>query len=257
YFAELKAKYNIHTTPEQQQWYWQKEKTLGEDIKREYPSIPSEAFAQSVEGAYYKKQFKFLYENGCIGQLPDNSHLDVMTFWDLGVSDSMVIWFVRKIGEDRYQVIDYYENSGEGMRHYFKVLKDRGYTYSAHYAPHDIQNRSLMNDGKSRLDIAKEGYEIDGAKYSVRFQVVPNIGIMDGIELAREILPRCEFDETKCGEGISHLENYRKEWDDKKGCWKDKPLHDHTSHGADGFRYFAVAMTKKIKPKTISLSTVY
>ena len=257
YFAELKAKYNIHTTPEQQQWYWQKEKTLGEDIKREYPSIPSEAFAQSVEGAYYKKQFKFLYENGRIGQLPDNSHLDVMTFWDLGVSDSMVIWFIRRIGEDRYQVIDYYENSGEGMRHYFKVLKDRGYNYSAHYAPHDIQNRSLMNDGKSRLDIAKEGYEIDGAKYSVRFQVVPNIGIMDGIELAREILPRCEFDETKCGEGISHLENYRKEWDDKKGCWKDKPLHDHTSHGADGFRYFAVAMTKKIKPKTISLSTVY
>ena len=257
YFAELKAKHNINTTPEQQQWYWQKEKTLGEDIKREYPSIPSEAFAQSVEGAYYKKQFKFLYENGRIGQLPDNSHLDVMTFWDLGVSDSMVIWFVRKIGDDRYQVIDYYENSGEGMRHYFKVLKDRGYNYSAHYAPHDIQNRSLMNDGKSRLDIAKEGYEIDGVKYSVRFQVVPNIGIMDGIELAREILPRCEFDETKCGEGISHLENYRKEWDDKKGCWKDKPLHDHTSHGADGFRYFAVAMTKKIKPKTISLSTVY
>lgn len=245
YFAELKAKYNIHTTPEQQQWYWQKEKTLGEDIKREYPSIPSEAFAQSVEGAYYKKQFKFLYENGRIGELPNNSHLDVMTFWDLGVSDSMVIWFIRKIGEDRYQVIDYYENSGEGMRHYFKVLKDRGYTYSAHYAPHDIQNRSLMNDGKSRLDIAKEGYEIDGVKYSVRFQVVPNIGIMDGIELTREILPRCEFDETKCEEGISHLENYRKEWDDKKGCWKDKPLHDHTSHGADGFRYFAVAMSKR------------
>jgi len=245
YFAELKAKYNIHTTPEQQQWYWQKEKTLGEDIKREYPSISSEAFAQSVEGAYYKKQFKFLYENGRIGQLPDNSHLEVMTFWDLGVSDSMVIWFVRKIGDDRYQVIDYYENSGEGMRHYFKVLKDRGYKYSAHYAPHDIQNRSLMNDGKSRLDIAKEGYEIDGVKYSVRFQVVPNIGIMDGIELAREILPQCEFDEAKCAEGISHLENYRKEWDDKKGCWKDNPLHDRTSHGADGFRYFAVAMGKK------------
>ena len=186
-----------------------------------------------------------MYENGRIGELPDNSHLDVMTFWDLGVSDSMVIWFIRKIGDDHYQVIDYYENSGEGMRHYFKVLKDRGYNYSAHYAPHDIQNRSLMNDGKSRLDIAKEGYEIDGAKYSVRFQVVPNIGIMDGIELVREILPRCEFDETKCEEGISHLENYRKEWDDKKGCWKDKPLHDHTSHGADGFRYFAVAMSKR------------
>ena len=165
-----------------------------------------------------------------------------MTFWDLGVSDSMVIWFVRKLSDTCYQIIDYYENSGEGMRHYFKVLKDRGYHYSAHYAPHDIKNRSLMGDGKSRLDIAKEGYEIEGEIYAVSFHVVPNIGVMDGIEHAREILPLCEFDENKCSEGISHLEHYRKEWDDKRGCWKDKPLHDHTSHGADGFRYFAVAM---------------
>lgn len=113
------------------------------DIKREYPSIPSEAFAQSVEGAYYKRQFKFLYENGRIGDLPSNDHLPVMTFWDLGVSDSMVIWFIRKLSDTSYQVIDYYENSGEVMRHYFKVLKDRGYQYSEHYAPHDIQTAHL------------------------------------------------------------------------------------------------------------------
>lgn len=254
YFSDLKVKHNIHTTPEQQSWYASKEKTLGDDIKREYPSIPSEAFQQSVEGAYYKKQFKFLYANGRVGELPSNDHLPVMTFWDLGVSDSMVIWFIRKISDECYQVIDYYENSGEGLRHYFKVLKDRGYTYSKHYAPHDIKNRSLTGDAKSRLDIAKEGYEIDGEIYSVRFEVVESIGVMDGIEQTREILKYCEFDETKCEEGISHLENYRKEWDDKKGCWKDKPLHDHTSHGADAFRMFGVAMNKrerKVKTRRI------
>ncbi|MDN5434368.1 MAG: terminase, partial [Acinetobacter sp.] len=226
----------------------------GDDIKREYPSIPSEAFQQSVEGAYYKKQFKFLYANGRVGELPSNDHLPVMTFWDLGVSDSMAIWFIRKISDECYQVIDYYENSGEGLRHYFKVLKDRGYTYSKHYAPHDIKNRSLTGDAKSRLDIAKEGYEIEGEIYSVRFEVVESIGVMDGIEQTREILKYCEFDETKCEEGISHLENYRKEWDDKKGCWKDKPLHDHTSHGADAFRMFGVAMNKrerKVKTRRI------
>ncbi|WP_434278958.1 terminase [Acinetobacter sp. CE-15] len=249
YFSDLKVKHNIHTTPEQQSWYASKEKTLGDDIKREYPSIPEEAFQQSVEGAYYKKQFKFLYANGRVGELPSNDHLPVMTFWDLGVSDSMAIWFIRKISDECYQIIDYYENSGEGLRHYFKVLKDKGYTYSKHYAPHDIKNRSLTGDAKSRLDIAKEGYEIDGEIYSVRFEVVESIGVMDGIEQTREILKYCEFDETKCEDGISHLENYRKEWDDKKGCWKDKPLHDHTSHGADAFRMFGVAMNKP-KPVT-------
>jgi hypothetical protein len=48
-------------------WYYAKEKTLGDDMKREYPTIPAEAFQQSVEGAYYAKQFRWLYTNKRIG----------------------------------------------------------------------------------------------------------------------------------------------------------------------------------------------
>lgn len=249
YFEQLEIKHGVMTTPEQRAWYASKERALGEDMKREYPSIPAEAFAQSIEGAYYKEQFKWLYTNNRIGILPENKHIPVMTFWDLGVSDSMSIWFIRRLSDKNYQVIDHYSNSGEGLRHYFKVLKDKsqkhGYRYSDHYAPHDIKNRSLANDAKSRLDIAKEGYEIDGQIYSVSFKVVDSTTIMDGIEQTREILKLCEFDEHKCSDGISNLENYRKEWDDKRGCWKDKPLHDNTSHDADAFRMFGVAMGKK------------
>ena len=248
YFAELDLKHGIKTTERQQAWYWSKEKTLGDDIKREYPSIPAEAFQQSVEGAYYQKQFTKLYAAGRIGTLPDNSHQDVNTYWDIGVGDSTAIWFVRLIGTE-YHVIDYYENSGEGLRHYMKVLKDKPYRYGQHYGPHDLGNREFGSDAKSRKDLAYEGYEIDGQKYSLTFNIVPSLSIDNGIEAVREILPKCVFDESKCEEGISHLENYRKEWDDKRGCWKDRPLHDHTSHGADAFRYFAVASTKR-KPVT-------
>lgn len=101
-------------------------------MKREYPTIPAEAFQQSVEGAYYAKQFRWLYTNKRIGQIPDNSHLPVHTFWDIGVGDSTAIWFVREVGEE-FHIIDYYENSGEGLRHYMKVLKDRGYEYGEHW----------------------------------------------------------------------------------------------------------------------------
>lgn len=250
YFSDLKAKHNIHTTLEQQSWYASKEKTLGDDIKREYPSIPEEAFQQSVEGAYYKKQFKFLYANGQIGELPDNSHQLVYTFWDIGVGDSTAIWFCRLVGE-QFHFIDYYENSGEGLRHYMTVLKQKSYNYDSrgHYGPHDMANKEFGSDAKSRVELAKEGYEIDGQVYSIKFNVLPRTAVDDGIEQVREILPKCAFDEIKCEQGISNLENYRKEWDDKKGCWKDKPLHDHTSHGADAFRYFAIAMNKA-KPVT-------
>lgn len=244
YFAELAAKQGVNLDERQRAWYYAKEKTLGDDMKREYPSIPGEAFQQTVEGAYYAKQFRWLYENGRIGSLPDNSHLPVHTFWDIGVGDSTSIWFVRIVG-DEYHIIDYYENSGEGLRHYMKTLKCRGYTYGEHWGPHDIDNREFGSDAKSRREIAREGYEIDGAKYSLKFHVVPRESIDTGIESAREILKQCIFDDEKCADGVKALESYRKEWDDKHGCWKDKPLHDWTSHGSDAFRYFAVTKNNR------------
>ncbi|EKN3396461.1 terminase [Yersinia enterocolitica] len=249
YFAEMEAKHCVHLNERQKSWYYAKEKTLGDDMKREYPTIPAEAFQQSVEGAYYAKQFRWLYTNKRICKLPDNSHLPVHTFWDIGVGDSTAIWFVREVGEE-FHIIDYYENSGEGLRHYMKVLKDRGYTYGDHWGPHDIENREFGSDAKSRKELAREGYEIDGQIYSMTFKVVPKTGVDTGIESVREILPKCVFDDEKCAEGITHLESYRKEWDDKRGCWKDKPFHDATSHGSDGFRYFAVAKNNKRTYKT-------
>lgn len=252
YFAELSGKYGITLNDRQKAWYYAKEKTLGDDMKREYPSIPSEAFQQSVDGAYYAKQFRWLYENKRIGEIPDNSHLPVHTYWDIGVGDSTSIWFVREVGEE-FHIIDHYSNSGEGLRHYMKVLKDKGYEYASHNGPHDIDNREFGSDAKSRRELAQEGYEIDGQTYSIRFEVVPKLSVDEGIEAVREILPLCVFDENKCGEGITHLEAYQKEWDDKRGCWKDKPLHDYTSHDADGFRYFAVSR-RNVKRLTKSLT---
>ena len=250
YFAEMEAKHGVVVNERQKAWYHAKEKTLGDDMKREYPTIPAEAFQQSVEGAYYAKQFRWLYTNKRIGQIPDNSHLPVHTFWDIGVGDSTAIWFVREVGNE-FHIIDYYENSGEGLRHYMKVLKDRGYEYGEHWGPHDIENREFAADAKSRKELAREGYEIDGQMYSMNFRVVPKAGIDTGIESAREILSSCVFDEEKCAVGISHLEGYRKEWDDKRGCWKDKPLHDFTSHGADSFRYFAVTKNNRKQVGTV------
>jgi hypothetical protein len=40
--------------------------------------------------------------------------------------------------------------------------------------------------------------------------------------------------------------NYRKEWDDKHECFKTRPLHDWTSHGADAFRYLAVGVKRMV-----------
>mgnify|MGYP007007769056 CR=1 FL=1 len=246
YFDSLKAKHGIQLSDEQKAWYQAKERTLGDDMKREYPSLPSEAFEQSIEGAYYAKQFAYLYANSRIDKLPDNEHLPIDTYWDLGVSDSTTIWFIRQVG-DEFHIVDYYENSGEGLNHYIKVLKDKGYKYAKHVAPHDIDNRQLGADrAKTLRELARDGYEIDGQTYRLNFDVVPRTSnVNEDIEKVRQILPKCAFDAIKCEQGIKALESYRKEWNDKMGVWRDKPLHDWASHGADAFRYFATYQTKQ------------
>jgi hypothetical protein len=76
--------------------------------------------------------------------------------------------------------------------------------------------------------------------------VVPDIGINEGIDASRSLLNRCWFDEEKCSRGIHALENYRKEWNDRQGCWASQPLHNFASHGADAFRMLAVGIGQLI-----------
>lgn len=256
YFAELELKHGIVLSNDQKRWYAAKERTQGDKMKREYPSTPDEAFAQAIEGAYYAKQFAAIYAERRIGKMPDNE-APVHTAWDIGVGDSTAIWFWQEIG-DKKHMVGYYENSGEGMRHYFKVLKDmavrKGWKYGKHYGPHDMTHREFGGDAKSRVQIASEGFDIDGETYAINFQVLKIMGVDEGIELAREILPHCCFDEEETDEGIKCLESYRKEWNEKLGCWRESPLHDWSSHGADAFRYFAMAATKNVPVAQIQVS---
>lgn len=246
YFAELEAKQGVTLTDGQKAWYSAKWKVLGDDMKREYPSTPKEAFENSIEGAYYAKQFTQIYKDGRICEGFDND-AKVNTAWDIGVGDSTCIWFYQKVGNEIH-LIDYYENSGEGLEHYANVLHDRGYDYGRHYAPHDIDNRDFSGKGRTRREMARDGFDINGKRYRLNFDKVAKLSVEDGINYARKMLDRCVFDSSKCERGIQCLENYRKEWNEKLGCWRDKPLHDWASDGADAFRYLAVVEEGSKRP---------
>lgn len=50
--------------------------------------------------------------------------------------------------------------------------------------------------------------------HGVIFTIVPDIGVIEGIDASRNILIRqlaSWFDEEKCSKGVTSLENYRKE----------------------------------------------
>lgn len=217
------------------------------------------SFQGAVLGAYYGKQMALARKEGRITRVPHETGLEVYTFWDLGVDDSMTIWFMQFVGRET-RVIDYYENSGMGLAHYAKILKgqevgpDRSdhrkhYLYGDHYMPHDAKVREMSagEHAKKRIEVAEDL----GIKPIIVVTRPRNSdAVMTGIEAARNCIGSCYFDEVRCSQGISALEGYKSEYDEEKKVMKNTPLHDWTSHGADAFRTYAVGYAPKKKRRS-------
>lgn len=237
YFAELEVHpllvaAGVKLSREQRAWYIKKDQQQGDKMKQEFPSTPDEAFEASVEGAYFGTEMKKMRAQGRICRIPI-LNIPVYTTWDLGVGDAMAICFWQDVGMER-RLIDYYENSGEGLEHYAKVLADKGYIYSEHYFPHDGDHRRLGKDAKS----PKQHGEELGIK---PIRIVPRISTESvGIQASRSYLPQVYIDEARCQRLVDCLDSYRKEWNDHLGVWKDKALHDEFSNGYKAFETAAV-----------------
>ena len=63
---------------------------------------------------------------------------------------------------------------------------------------------------------------------------------LSGIDTSRAFLAQVYLDEERCARLIDCLDNYRKEWDDKLGVFKDRPRHDEFSHGYKSLETYAV-----------------
>jgi len=234
YFNAIEFKINDKLDDQQRAWYCKRAVTQGEDMKREFPSIQDEAFESSNEGLYYGRQIVETRQQGRIRNVYYDANVPVHTAWDLGYNDSTAIWFFQQCGQEIH-LLEYYENSGEALTHYLQCLKNKSFTYGKHLVPHDAAVHEYSS-GLSRVEVAKN--------HNIHFTVVPDIGINEGIDAVRNLLNRCWFDEIKCAKGITALENYKKQWNERHGCWSSQPLHNFASHGADAFRMMAVGLGK-------------
>lgn len=210
-------------------------------------------FAAAIKGSYYGHLLNKARDDERIGHVPVNPTRPVDTFWDIGVGDKTVIWFRQKIGGS-YHYIHYFEHNGEGVEYYKNVLdalaapegvqtavedskkrityiQGRGFKYGRHVWPHDGKVKEF-GSGQTRQEMA--------AKLGLKIEIQARQGIDDRIQAGRSRIQIAFFDEKHCKRGIDCIYNYQKEWDDQKQMFKEKPLHDWSSHGADGFGYSAL-----------------
>lgn len=193
----------------------------------------------AIKGAWFRKEMAAVTSEGRITTVPYEPLLPVDTDWDLGIADSMAIWFSQTTRAGQVRLIDYYEATGEGFPHFLKVLSEKPYVYGKHWAPHDIAVREL-GTGKSRLETA--------AALGLKFQVTPQIPIEDGIAAARLMLAKCWFDAEKTKVGVTSLRNYRKQFNTRLNEFTGTPVHDIHSHAADAFRGLAVRWKQPQEP---------
>lgn len=209
------------------------------------------SFDAAILGAYYAKQLSEAEAAGRIKDVPYEPSVPVQTAWDLGMSDSMSIFFFQVVGSE-IRIIDHYENHTQTLAHYVGVLNEKPYRYSTHWVPHDAKVIS-METGRTRVETLQSlGLDKNGQEV----RLVPGHKVKDGINAAQVSFPRFWFDESKCHYAIEALRQYHEDWDEKLNVSRKKPKHDWTSHAADAFRYLAMAwkeqaqIIEKPKPQT-------
>lgn len=200
------------------------------------------SFEAAVQGSYFGPQMLLLEQMDRITSVPWVPSVPVDTFWDLGINDTNVIWFMQSVGKER-RFIDYMETNGQGLGYYVKELNKKPYTYGRSFFPHDVEVREL-GTGVSR----RQTLESLGVRNIV---TVPQVTKKeDSIDAARLALPLCWFDAKLCEKGINALRSYQKQWDEKNKVYRNTPLHNWASNGSDAFQQFAMGF-KEAKPKVM------
>lgn len=193
------------------------------------------SFERGISGSYYGTALDAIKLKGQITSVAWDPGLLVYTAWDIGVSDATTIVFWQMVGEGTViRIIDSYSNTGVGLDHYAKIIQDKPYRYGAHYAPHDIKVREWGGGAVTRYEKARQ--------LGIDFTLIEQVPIIDGIENVLTHFPKFWIDQDKCRSLVNALENYRKEWDDARQIFKNKPLHNQFSNYADAVRYMCLAL---------------
>lgn len=191
------------------------------------------SFEAAIKGAYYATQLADARKQGRIKLVPYDPALKVHMVSDLGVGPNFATGFYQRVaGETR--MIDYWEGDNkDGIPQAVKGAKDKPYVYGKWFLPHDAKAASI-DTGKTRVQTIKELWP------NIELVVIPRLSVDDGIARGRIMFSHLWIDETNCQKFLDHIAQYRQEWDENKGMFKEKPLHDFTSHAADVHRGAAV-----------------
>jgi hypothetical protein len=162
--------------------------------------------------------------------------------YDLGVKDPAGLMIFQLSENYKPVVLYYYEKNNMPFSHFLQEARQfctrNGLILHSHYLPHDGNKRGDW-DAKTLADHARDSGE--------QVYVVPRLSNKHaGIELMRQILPVSSFEKDHTQRLRQCLSAYSKEFDSRRGIYKNEPLHNWASHGVDTFQTACLAIDQRM-----------
>ncbi len=223
---------------------------MGKRRQFEYDWIWEGKCKPAVDGAIYPDECLAVMESRRLCEVPYDPMLAVHLIFDIGWNDKMAIGAVQSAASS-VRFIDYIEDSHRTYESYVNEFLDKPYAKKIRQVlmPHDAKAANPQT-GKSSEEIMRTLLKDHG----IEVGLIPDIGVKQGIEAARQMFPRCYFDKYNCTPLFNRLRRYARvvsPTTDEPG----KPKHDEHSHGADMFRYVAV-VEKQLTNETYDLKPI-
>jgi hypothetical protein len=194
------------------------------DYEQEYEC----SFEAALRGAIYGTEMERAELEGRVGDFPVDPNYPVDVVCDLGYADDTVLTFFQTLPSGP-RIVEVYSNNEMEWASYLDEMDLR--EVRDIYLPHDARAKNLQT-GQSIVEMTlKRGYKP---------RIVPDHKLRDGIASTRRILPFIQWHQPLTSGAVEAMKSYRREWDDKVGCYRDRPVHDWSSHTADCIRYLCV-----------------
>jgi phage terminase large subunit len=199
--------------------------------KAEYENIWLGKCLPAITGAIYADEIALAHSESRVCVVPYDPMLKVHVIFDLGWNDSMVMGLVqRHLSTLRF--LETIEVDHTTLDACSAMLREKKYNWGRAWLPHDGRNGNIVTGTLSPEKVMQK------LGWSVR--IVDEIGVENGIRLARMMFPRAYIDKEHNAPLLESLKRYRRNVPTTTGE-PSGPRHDEFSHCADMFRYVAVA----------------
>lgn len=214
---------------------------LAQDVNNRDQFLFGRWTSPKIPGQVYEAEIEAMMRDKRCCRVPFDPCAPVYTFWDLGFGDHMVVLFIQYIGKEIHLINKIEDNNKELGAYAAQILKmgtELGYDYKLHLVPHDAKVHELQT-GLTRQQALE--------KVLGRVEVLPRLGIEDGINMTRKIFPNLWIDSNL--DVLDQLREYKRKLIPNTTDFGDPIHHDL----ADAVRYISYYQPRqniqRVKPK--------